>query len=42
MGEDDAVCVDIWLDGVVDTIGVCVSKTEILRGLGLLIWNDVS
>lgn len=31
VGEDDVVCVGIWLDGGVGIVRVCASKTEILR-----------
>jgi hypothetical protein len=36
VGEDDAVCVGVWLDGVVGIVRVCVSKTEVLNESGLL------
>lgn len=31
VGEDDALCVGIWLDGGVDIVRICVSKTEVLN-----------
>lgn len=32
VGEDDALCVGIWLDGGVDIVRICVSKIEVLNG----------
>lgn len=31
MGENDAVCVGIRLDGGVDIVRICVSETEVLK-----------
>lgn len=30
VGEDDTICVGIWLDGVISIVRICVSKTEVL------------